>query len=565
MPRVAIIRRSARALAGAALLTLVLLAAIPAAASAGIYVDDDTGSDSGPCTRANPCATIERGVDAAVRGEKVFVDGGSYAPATAITLSLGRGLVAEEFTGDRESSTEIDSGADPAIRVDDADGREIVQGFRLRSAGTTIETIGPVTISDDEFAIGGAVGSTRAVFVTTNDPITIEDSSFSGSGVATDEDGIVVDATDNPNTYSPELAIKGNDFDALRSAVRVDHSVMAMHVNRNRITGTHAGGAGGGIALHLGAGRGADLRRNTITGSSGGSTAIVVYGGSYYSGVITRFNRIEGFATGLRAEDLFYDLYSYGDVFFDNGTAVVAQSDQYYGNRVSLDQDTLWGNHLDIELANSGLDLHQSILEHPIAVSGQQAFCFIRFSRGPTTGGSGCESFTTVADPGFVDGVGGDVHLTQDSAMVDAGGPQAWEPLGRRFDFEGDSRFADGDGDGKCQRDIGADEFAVGVKVDCVPPETSFAGHSGRRFERRDKITLRFRGHDERPASNPVRFQCQLDASRWRRCTSPQKFIFDRLGEHVFKVRAVDAAGNRDPSPARRGIKIVPCRTQCAR
>ena len=547
------------------MLTLVLLATVPAAASAGIYVDDDTGSDSGPCTRARPCATIERGMDAAVRGEKVFVDGGSYAPATTITISLGRGLVAEEFTGDRESSTEIDSDADPAIRVDDADGREIVKGFRLRSTGTTIETIGPVTISDDQFAIGGADGSTRGVFITTNDPITIEDSSFTGSGVATDEDGVVVDATDNPNSAYPELAIKGNDFDALRSAVRVDHSVMGMHINRNRITGTHAGEAGGGIAIQLGAGSTADLRRNSIVGSSGDSTAISVYeGSSYSSSVSTRFNRIDGFATGLRARDLFNDLYSYGDVFFDNGTAVVAQDDEY--NRVSLDQDTLWGNNLDIELANSGLDFDRSILEHPIALSGERAFCLIHFSRGPTTGGSECETFTTAADPGFVDPVGGDLHLTRDSAMVDAGGPQVWEPLGRRFDFEGDSRFADGDGDGECQRDIGADEFAIdGVKVDCVAPETSFTGHSGRRFERGDEITLRFRGHDERPASNPVRFRCRLDASRWRRCTSPQKFTFNRLGEHVFKVRAVDAAGNRDPSPARRGIKIVPCRTQCAR
>jgi hypothetical protein len=103
------------------------------------------------------------------------------------------------------------------------------------------------------------------------------------------------------------------------------------------------------------------------------------------------------------------------------------------------------------------------------------------------------------------------------------------------------------------------------VNEDCVPPETRFSGHSGRRFERGDRIRLRFTGHDVRPVSNPVHFQCRLDRKPWRRCTSPRRLRFKRLGEHVFQVRAVDAAGNHDKSPARRRIKIVPCRRQCSR
>jgi hypothetical protein len=550
----------------ATLLAAGLLALAPAAASATVYVDDDTGSDSRPCTKAMPCATLERGVEAAVRGERVLVDGGSYAPATTITLSLGRGLVATEFTGDREASTEIESSADPAIRIDDADGREVVRGFRLRSAGTTIETVGPVTISGNAFEIGGADGSTRGVFVTTNDPIAIEDNSFAGTGATVGEDGVVVDATDTPNTAYPELAIEGNEFAALRSAVRVLHSGMGMPIRHNRINGTHPGDAADGVAILIGAGS-AEVCNNRISGSSGISMAIVVVDldASYSPSVRARFNRIRGFGTGILAQNLFHGLDSYGDVFFDNGTAVVAQADEY-GNRVSLDHATFWGNDLDVELTSSGLDVDHSILEHPIAASGAQAFCFIYRSRGPTTSGGECERFTTAADPGFVDAAAGNLHLRRSSAMVDAGGRQFWVPLGRRFDFESDSRFADGDGDGECQPDIGADEFAVGgVKVDCVPPETRFKRHSGRRVERGDRVTLRFTGRDDRPRSLPVRFQCRLDQRRWRRCTSPQRFRFRRLGQHLFQVRALDAAGNHDLSPARRRIKVVPCRTRCAR
>jgi hypothetical protein len=48
-------------------------------------------------------------------------------------------------------------------------------------------------------------------------------------------------------------------------------------------------------------------------------------------------------------------------------------------------------------------------------------------------------------------------------------------------------------------------------------------------------------------------FQCRLDAGAWAVCSSP-KFYLDSIsiGTHRFYVRAVDAAGNLDPSPATR-------------
>jgi len=45
-------------------------------------------------------------------------------------------------------------------------------------------------------------------------------------------------------------------------------------------------------------------------------------------------------------------------------------------------------------------------------------------------------------------------------------------------------------------------------------------------------------------------FECQLDSSGFRACESPQTYTDLEDGERVFQVRALDSAGNPDPTPA---------------
>lgn len=54
------------------------------------------------------------------------------------------------------------------------------------------------------------------------------------------------------------------------------------------------------------------------------------------------------------------------------------------------------------------------------------------------------------------------------------------------------------------------------------------------------------------------RFECRLDRSALSGCTSPKTFSRPATGAHTFEVRAIDAAGNADPTMARRAFSVAP-------
>ena len=85
---------------------------------------------------------------------------------------------------------------------------------------------------------------------------------------------------------------------------------------------------------------------------------------------------------------------------------------------------------------------------------------------------------------------------------------------------------------------------------DTDPPQTTITKEPKARTLSQ-RATFRFRS-DERRSS----FQCKFGKTRFRRCENP----FRRpvaLGTHVFKVRAVDAAGNIDRTPAQARWQVV--------
>lgn len=84
----------------------------------------------------------------------------------------------------------------------------------------------------------------------------------------------------------------------------------------------------------------------------------------------------------------------------------------------------------------------------------------------------------------------------------------------------------------------------VAPPVDVSPPNTRLRKRL-RKTRRRSIWVFHFRSSE--PGST---FRCKLDRSRWRRCRSPLRIRRMRRGRHALRVAAVDAAGNRDLSPA---------------
>ncbi len=90
-------------------------------------------------------------------------------------------------------------------------------------------------------------------------------------------------------------------------------------------------------------------------------------------------------------------------------------------------------------------------------------------------------------------------------------------------------------------------------KPDRTPPATRLRHHpAGLLFtsEPRRRVSFAF------AASEPgASFHCKLDSQPWRVCRSPRAYLVPP-GRHVFRVFAIDAAGNRDRTPATFGFRV---------
>lgn len=82
-----------------------------------------------------------------------------------------------------------------------------------------------------------------------------------------------------------------------------------------------------------------------------------------------------------------------------------------------------------------------------------------------------------------------------------------------------------------------------GFRVDTAAPDTTFTKKPGKQIT---KKRARFAFATSETGST---FQCRLDKGSWKSCASP-KAVRVKKGRHVFRVRAIDVAGNVDATPA---------------
>jgi virginiamycin B lyase len=91
----------------------------------------------------------------------------------------------------------------------------------------------------------------------------------------------------------------------------------------------------------------------------------------------------------------------------------------------------------------------------------------------------------------------------------------------------------------------------AGGDPDEAAPQTSITKRPHRRLEKR-RATFKFAANE-----SDATFECKLDQRAYRSCSSPRTYKRLSKGRHRFSVRATDAAGNRDPSPATDRFKVV--------
>jgi hypothetical protein len=83
------------------------------------------------------------------------------------------------------------------------------------------------------------------------------------------------------------------------------------------------------------------------------------------------------------------------------------------------------------------------------------------------------------------------------------------------------------------------------VAQDTAPPDTQITA-SPKAKTKQKQAAFAFSGTDARAVAS---FQCRLDGDPFAACSSPFEAKVGK-GKHSFEVRAVDAAGNVDPTPA---------------
>ena len=513
---------------------LALMANPAAALGADLYVDAETGSNANPCSQGAPCQSITQALTASGAADTIRIDSGSYSEQ--LTLANGRSLDFQDFVAaDGASPAVIDGGATTAVTVVEG-GAGKISDLVLRGDVNGVQLNGAAEVAGNTFDEPGADNAFGVNAALNISGISIHDNTFTdpAPGATRGRVGIQAQNTDSE--------IRDNEFSDLNIGILSSPGTGASVIEGNEFTGTHnLPGQGRSIGTGGGAGGTVTIRENTL---SDAETDEVVYGIILNGAATLVRNEVSGHTIGVLVPADVTGVTLEGDRLYDGAGLQVSDLNATPPRaEATLTNVTV----ADAAIFNDGakLTIDSSIVEGVSANA--SASCTITFSRGDSTAGTdptGCDDFTTDADPQLVNAGAGNLHLSPGSPMIDAGNP-ATPPLGA-VDFDGDLRALDatpecsGNVD---RRDIGADEWAP-VSPDCDPPETTLTKTPKKKIEKKQ---AKFEFESDEPVGGS--FMCKLDGAPYATCDSPLVWPV-KVGRHTFRVYAVDAGANEDATAA---------------
>ena len=75
-------------------------------------------------------------------------------------------------------------------------------------------------------------------------------------------------------------------------------------------------------------------------------------------------------------------------------------------------------------------------------------------------------------------------------------------------------------------------------------------------LQRKRTVKIAFHADDPSPGTLPLTYQCRLDKKPFQACRNPKTYRRLKVGVHTIQIRAFDAAGNVDLTPAKRRFRI---------
>ncbi|MCB0208432.1 MAG: DUF5123 domain-containing protein [Anaerolineae bacterium] len=386
------------------------------------YVSSIGNNTNNNCTvRTSPCRTINHAATQAATGDAIRVAQGSYAIPDGITINDP-----VQLYGGYSNNFLSRPGAPANTQIDIQDTGV---GIYIDSSNAFPITIDNFTIKNAKGpASGGGISLVRSPAITLSRLIIQDSSADRGAGIyignLTPAAPIIVD----------EVVISNTSANASGGAVYVaGGSPLLTNLS---ISNTTAAQNGGGIYVAVGT--------PTITGSR-------IYGGSASNGGGIY---VSGGTLNLQNNFIYSNTTTgSGGGIFNSGTLKSANN-TLYGNQATSFGGGVFDNN------TSGLVLSNMIFAENTGTGGGGAFYRgdsgtiaasidynLYFSNSPNNSNVSTGANSSTGDPLFVDAASGDLHLTIDSAAVDAGDPDStvfddidgdFRPINQGFDVGAD-------------------------------------------------------------------------------------------------------------------------------